>query len=168
MHNLASILILALVTLSSCNNLSNRDESPSNSAKYEKLEQASWLLGRWENNSPDGNFSEVWERSNDSVFAGYSFVIIGKDTVSSETILLEQRGSSLFYVPTVSGQNNGQAVRFQLTTQTENQLVFENPAHDFPQTITYTRIAPDSLVAKISGLMNGKSHSRDFPMKRNR
>jgi hypothetical protein len=161
-------MMIGLALLVSCSFSTSHNEGSASTVTYTKLENASWLLGRWENNSADGNFSEVWERSNDSVFAGYSLVIIGKDTVSSETILLEQRGSSLFYVPTVSGQNDGQAVRFQLTTQSENLLVFENPAHDFPQTITYTRIAPDSLVAKISGLMNGKSHSRDFPMKRNR
>lgn len=45
-------------------------------------------------------------------------------------------------------------------------LVFENPMHDFPQIISYTKITCDSLVAQISGEKNGQERKQAFPMKR--
>jgi len=57
-------------------------------------------------------------------------------------------------------------VRFATKTISETQLVFENPQHDFPQTISYTKITADSLVAEISGTKNGHERKQIFPMKR--
>jgi hypothetical protein len=45
-------------------------------------------------------------------------------------------------------------------------MIFENPAHDFPQFISYTKITTDSLVAEISGTKNGQARKQRFPMKR--
>jgi Domain of unknown function (DUF6265) len=111
------------------------------------------------------NFSNT-EKKNDSTFSGRSNFIAGKDTLSSETISLEQNGGNIFFIPTVKGQNNEQPVKFLLTYSTMNQLVFENPEHDFPQKITYTQITKDSLLAEISGMMAGKQNSQKFPMTR--
>lgn len=88
----------------------------------------------------------------------------GKDTVSAEVVNLEMRGGKLLYVPTVRDQNSGQPITFTETTVTEKEMIFENPAHDFPQRITYTRITPDSIVAVISGMQGEKSVQ--FPMRR--
>jgi hypothetical protein len=66
----------------------------------------------------------------------------------------------------VKDQNAGLPVAFTLTQASENRLVFENPAHDFPQKITYTRITGDSLLAEISGTINSEEKSQQFPMTR--
>jgi Domain of unknown function (DUF6265) len=134
--------------------------------KYPQLEKAGWLLGTWQNQSPEGVATEVWKQENDSVYAGSSHFVIGQDTVSSESIRLEASGQSLAYVPTVKGQNNDAPVRFTLSTATDKQMVFENPAHDFPQKISYTLVGADSLVAEISGTVEGQAQSQAFPMKR--
>jgi hypothetical protein len=47
-------------------------------------------------------------------------------------------------------------------------LVFENPKHDYPKKITYTKINDDSLVAEISGILDGKPSSEKFSMKKNK
>jgi hypothetical protein len=153
------ILIVAGITLS-CN-------QPNSSGKhYDKIESARWLLGSWENRTAEGIAIEQWKSENDSVFAGNSYFIIGNDTASAESITLEQQGDNLYYVPTVKGQNNDQAVVFVLTISTENRLVFENPKHDFPQKITYHSITEDSLLAEISGTIEGKEKTIPFPMTR--
>lgn len=136
------------------------------SPKFPQLEKASWLLGTWQNTSPEGIATEVWRQENDSVYAGSSHFVIGQDTVSSESIRLEASGLGLAYVPTVKGQNNDAPVRFTLSTATDKQMVFENPAHDFPQKISYTQINPDSLVAEISGTVEGQVQAQAFSMKR--
>ena len=55
---------------------------------------------------------------------------------------------------------------FKLTSLSPNQLVFENPTHDFPTKITYLKISQDSIVASISGLIDGKEKLEQFPMKK--
>lgn len=133
---------------------------------YEQLEQAAWLLGTWQNRSEQAVATETWKKVNDSTYAGKSYVLAGKDTVSSEAISLLQSGRDLLYIPVVKGQNAGLPVAFTMTRASDKLLVFENPAHDFPQKITYTRISKDSLLAEISGTINGEEESQQFPMTR--
>ncbi|MFM9945951.1 MAG: DUF6265 family protein [Bacteroidia bacterium] len=153
-------------TIISCKNSNNTNTTENTITNFSELEKANWLIGKWQNNSSEGNATEVWEKENDSTFVGKSYFVIGKDTVSSESISLQQNGKDLFYIPTVKDQNAGQPVKFTLTSSTSNQLIFENPKHDFPQKISYTQITNDSLLAEISGMMNGKQNSQKFPMTR--
>jgi hypothetical protein len=150
--------ILLLLAIVSCKN--------SDSNEKDKIKAARWLLGNWENNSADGNLSETWKKVNDSTFQAESYFIKEKDTLHFETITLKQKGEELTYNAAVKGQNDDKPVSFKLTTATEKQLVFENPKHDYPQKISYTQITPDSLVAKISGIQQGKPSSEQFSMKK--
>lgn len=151
-------LTLLLLAIVSCKN--------SDSNKNDKIKVASWLLGNWENKSPDGNLTENWEKVNDSTFQATSYFIKEKDTIHFETITLQQKDEQLIYSATVKGQNDDKPVAFKLTTGTEKQLAFENPKHDYPQKISYTQISADSLVAKISGIQQGKPSSEQFSMKK--
>jgi sarcosine oxidase delta subunit len=130
------------------------------------ITKANWIIGKWKNSSPQGVATEIWEKQNDSTFAGKSYFVAGKDTVSSETLVLKQTGNTLQYIPQVKNQNDGKAIVFNMTTANDSLLVFENPAHDFPQKISYTKITRDSLVAEISGNNKGKPEAQQFPMKR--
>lgn len=129
---------------------------------FSELEKARWFLGRWENKTPEGTFSEEWKTENDSVWVGASFFIRKKDTLFAETIRLEQKENNLFMIVTVPNQNQEKPVAFKLTSSTTDYLVFENPEHDFPKKITYKLVNKDSLFAEISG--DGKSQG--FPFKK--
>lgn len=159
-------LPLVFFTMVACNNSNHTKESKM--PTYAELEKASWLIGDWENKSAEEIVIEMWEKENDSTFHGIGYFVVGKDTVSSESISLIQMGKDLFYIPTVKEQNEGEPVSFKLTSSSVNQLVFENPGHDFPQKISYTKISEDSLMAVISGIVNGKENSQKFAMKRSR
>lgn len=130
------------------------------------MEQTNWLIGEWRNFSPEGNATEVWAKENDSTLSGKSCFVIGGDTVSSESLSLVQRNNQLYYIPVVRDQNSGQPVEFALTSASDKQLVFENPQHDFPTKIMYTKITEDSLVAEISGMNKGQPASQQYPMAR--
>ncbi len=149
-----------------CSNSTNSKTSELNESKYSNIKKTTWLIGKWQSISAEGLMQEIWIKKDDSTFIGSSFFIVGKDTVSSECISLEERGKELFYIPTVKNQNEGKPIIFTLTSLNSNQLVFENPNHDFPQKITYIQVTSDSLVATISGVINGKEKSQDFPMAR--
>lgn len=134
--------------------------------RYPNLEKAGWMIGTWENVSPEGSLTETWKKANDSVYNGRTCFTAGNDTLFTETIRLEEADGSFAYVTAVSNQNGGNPVRFDMTSITDDQIIFENPAHDFPQKITYNRINNDSLVAQISGKRKGKQAFETFPMKR--
>ena len=151
-------LILLLLAIVSCKN--------SGSNEKDKIKAARWILGNWENKSADGNLSETWKKVNDSTFEAQSYFIKEKDTLHFESITLQQKGEVLSYSATVKGQNNDKPVTFKLTNSTDTQLVFENPKHDYPKKIIYTQITEDSLVAEISGILEGKANSEKFSMKK--
>lgn len=133
---------------------------------YQSIQKAGWLVGTWENKTQRGSMYETWTKMNENEIHGKSYIIKEKDTVVFETIRLLQEKDSLFYIPAVKDQNNNQPVRFSSKLIAEEKLVFENPGHDFPQMISYTRINKDSLVAEISGTKNGRERTISFPMKR--
>lgn len=130
----------------------------------DKIKIADWLIGNWENTSPEGVLTENWQKLNDSTFSAASYFIKGKDTIHSESIILAQLGETLTYKATVKGQNDDKPVFFPSTSESDKQLVFENPKHDYPQKITYTKGANNTLTAVISGTLNGKPSSEKFVM----
>jgi hypothetical protein len=152
----AVALLIVFATLASCKK----------TEKTNKLAIADRLIGSWENQMEQGKLVETWEKTNDSTYSGKSYFIKDKDTLSNEVIMLMQKGNDLFYIPTVKGQNNDEPVVFSLTSVSAKQMVFENPKHDFPQKITYRQVTPDSLVAEISGIDQGKAASETYPMSR--
>ena len=133
---------------------------------YLKLEKVKYLIGNWENLTPDANFKEIWKKENDSTFTAMSYITVKKDTVFYENIVLIQKNDSLFYNVSVKGENKDKAISFYLTSDTNNALVFENPKHDFPTKIVYKKVANDSLVATIYGTKDGKKIEESYPMKR--
>ena len=151
-------LILLLLAIVSCKDL--------DSIEKEKIKAADWLLGNWESKSNEGNLTEIWKKVNDSTFQAHSYFTKEKDTLHFESIILQQKGKQLTYSTKVKGQNNDKPMAFKLTIATEKQMVFENPKHDYPQKISYTRITSDSLMAKISGIQQGKPSSEQFSIKR--
>lgn len=142
-------------------------EKPEETLKtFSQMEKVNWFLGRWENNSPEGNLSEIWKKANDSTFLGESYFDIKGDTVFAEHVNLEERGGKLFYIARVPNQNEEKPVSFELIKSTDTQLIFENPSHDYPNTIIYNKVGNDSLVAEIRGVKDGKSKNEFFKMKK--
>ncbi|MES2427291.1 MAG: DUF6265 family protein [Bacteroidota bacterium] len=77
-----------------------------------------------------------------------------------------KKGNDIYYVPTVTGQNAGKEVLFELTSTTNGEYIFTNPEHDFPQRVVYQFITADSLHAYVDGQYNGKFVKQDFHYKR--
>lgn len=132
----------------------------------DKIKSADWLIGNWENKNPDGVLTENWQKLNDSTFSAASYFLKGKDTLHIETIILAQKGETLTYFATVKGQNDNQPVAFSSTLESDKQLVFENPKHDYPQKIMYTKGENNTLTAEISGQLEGKLTTERFIMQK--
>ena len=132
----------------------------------EPMSKLDWLLGTWAILTPDHRLYETWEKLNDSVYAGNSVIIINGDTAYTENISLLKKMDDIFYVPTVSNQNDGKPVEFKLKSVDNGIYVFENLAHDFPQRIIYGNPHPDSLHASIEGYESGEFRREEFKMVR--
>lgn len=163
-----NILLLSVVSLVffSCSSGSKEKTDSEKNNKTEILKQFDWLLGDWQNITAEFEFYESWEKDSDNLFKGESFMTIAGDTVFSEFVDLELDKGEIFYRVSVSDQNDGTAVSFKLVSSDNQKFVFTNPEHDYPQTIVYRYVAPDSLYAHIEGNLDGKYRREDFVMVR--
>lgn len=170
---------IGLIFLTSCSSPTDTNEelvTPVPEVEYTLMTKAIWLEGIWENANEYGAMRETWEVLNDSTLKGIvtattyaaptsdDEILVQIDTL--ETISLEERNGSIFYIPAVKDQNKGLPVKFRLISSSDSELKFENPEHDFPQIIHYTKVNEDSIFAAVSGNWEGKMVEEKFPFKR--
>lgn len=127
------------------------------------IADAAWLAGCWIQQSDTRQYDEQWMAPAGGTMLGMSRTVTRGKTSGWEYLQLREEGADIFYVATPSNQAQ---TRFKLTDARDGFLRFENPEHDFPQVITYTRRDDGSLLAQISGPMNGQTRTIDFPMRR--
>ena len=127
------------------------------------IDRLSWLSGCWAQTRPDGITEEHWMKPSGGTMLGMSRTVRSGRTTEFEFLQIKEDGGKLAYVARPSGQAEA---TFPLKTMTDDETVFENPTHDFPQRILYRKGADGSLTARIEGTMNGKARSIDFPFKR--
>ena len=152
------LIILSIICTFSCTKNSSNEK--------EQIKAAQWILGNWKHKTATGTLTENWTKSNDSTLLGTSFYIQDKDTIHHETIVLQQNGDNLTYTATIKGQHNDQPVIFTLNNATDKSMVFENQKNDYPTTITYKQVSSQSIIAKISGIQQGKPSSEQFILKK--
>ncbi|MFC2151350.1 DUF6265 family protein [Bacteroidota bacterium] len=141
----------------SCNH-SNTDSSA------DSFNKMKWIIGDWENVSDESQYYETWKRSNDSTYTGKSYLIANNDTLYTELLKVEILKNECYYIPQVSNQNEGKAIKFKLVSANNGKFVFENKLHDFPQRIIYMHPSQDSLISWIEGEKDGKFNKVEFPM----
>ena len=134
--------------------------APEPAAAKAKIEQAGWLAGTWQLNESGRAMAEHWMSPAGGTMLGMSRTVARGRTVEHEFILLrEDNDGGLTYVAKPSRQPEAS---FKLTRATASELVFENPAHDFPQKIHYTLRNSTNLVAAIEGTKDGKTRRIEF------
>lgn len=102
-----------------------------------------WLTGCWQGD--DGVTREVWSRSQDGYYFGFS--VVAKD---GHVIFFEQMRIDPAPMPVFNAYPRGEGpFPFTAITIDEHHVTFANPDHDFPQKIKYWRQG-DALNATIS------------------
>jgi hypothetical protein len=146
-------LIIALAVVGSL--LARADQ-----AAKPALNDLGWMAGSWAGTSSRGvEMEEHWTAPK-----GNSMLGIHRDVGSGKTRLfeflrIEQQGEQIVYLSMPNGRSP--ATPFPLKELTGTRVVFENPAHDFPQRIIYWKDGND-LRARIEGTMNGKEGSQEW------
>jgi hypothetical protein len=91
---------------------------------------------------------------------GVSRTLKGDRMVAFEFLRIVERNGGLIYIAQPEGRP---PTEFTLTAVTADSVTFENPAHDFPKVIRYSRRADGSLEARVS---DGGQKSQSFVFKR--
>jgi hypothetical protein len=130
-----------------------------NNPVFESLAQ---IEGTWVMSFDGSAVYEKWERVNDTLYIGMSYEVTDKDSVVTETLQIVSREDGIYYIPTVTDQNDGKPVKFRLALHEADYFVFENPQHDFPTNISYRFFPDNKLKAVVSGLINDEMRSLEF------
>jgi hypothetical protein len=125
------------------------------------IEQLAWLAGCWQAQSPGRLVEEHWLGPRGDCMIGVSRTVRADTLLEYELIVLRERpGGELAYEAHPSGQR---VATFIAREVTDMSIVFENPKHDFPQRVGYTRRGADSLIAWIEGEKGGEVRRVEFP-----
>jgi hypothetical protein len=119
-----------------------------------------WLTGLWIIDSGGSRVEEHWTSAVGGLMLGVSRTIKNDRVVAFEFLRIERRGDFLVYIAQPQGNP---PTEFKLSSATADQLVFENPQHDFPKKILYRRNKDGSVTAEVSG--DGEKKI-SFPYKR--
>jgi len=127
------------------------------------LPDIDWMTGCWAAVGQDPGSVEQWSSPAGGTMIGFNRVIKDGKTVAFEFLRIVDEGDVVVLIASPSGQ---ETARFKLVEVTDSSVSFENPEHDFPQTIIYRLDDDGNLVGRIEGTINGAPRSADFPMTR--
>ena len=121
-----------------------------------------FLAGCWKFERDGRTVEEHWLAPSGGSLMGVSRTVEKGKTVDYEFLQIRDLPDGLTYIAKPSNQPEAQ---FRMTSKTGDEIVFENPTHDFPQRIRYRRTS-DALHARIEGTITGKERGMDFPYQR--
>lgn len=155
MNHFHALVVLAASALSSFT---------ASAQSTELMAPVAWLAGCWSADGREPGSVEHWLPPAGGTMLGVSRTVKGGKTV--ETEFMQMRSNSdgqLVYIALPSGQKE---TTFVLIKATENEVIFENAKHDFPQRIIYRRLPEKRMIARIEGMRSGVLRGMDFPMSR--
>ena len=125
-----------------------------------RLDQLAWLAGHWASSGENGGWSEeLWLAPQGTLMPGLGREVRASGRSSFEYLRIEQRADGrIVYVASPGG---GAATEFVLQSAGGQRAVFANPAHDFPQSLTYWREG-STLRARLEGRERGEPRSVEY------
>jgi hypothetical protein len=134
------------------------------SAAQPEIDRVAWLAGCWRSENSEPGSGEQWMSSAGGTMFGMSRTVRQGKTVEFEFMELRYLADGMFaFIAHPSGQ---QTTVFPLLRINDSEVVFENPAHDFPQRIAYAKDGESKLRARIEGVRDGALRIIEFPLSR--
>lgn len=130
------------------------------------IQSLAFMSGCWEISNPEKKrlVSEQWMSPVGNAMMGMSRTVRNDKMGAFEFLRIVEDETGINYISKPS--QNKEETAFKLIKWSVNEVIFENPTHDFPQRIIYKLTKPDALAARIEGTMGGKMNGIDFPMTR--
>jgi hypothetical protein len=123
-------------------------------AHAQTMSDLHWLKGCWRTSNAGPVITEVWLAPPMPAMLGYSYTIGEGEVQGWEQTRIQMIDGWPHFIAMPDG---GAPVRFrqrETGAPTPNRVWFDNPAHDFPQTVEYHRVG-DRLTAVVSGAGGG-------------
>jgi len=112
--------------------------------RLDDVESVAWMAGCW----AAGGAEEQWMAPAGGLMVGMSRTVRDGLARGHEFLLLRVVEGRIVYWAYPSGQA---PTSFPAVSLTEDEIVFANAEHDFPQKIRYRRASSDRLVASVFG-----------------
>lgn len=123
-----------------------------------------WMAGCWSYDGRDAGSMEQWMSPINGELIGMSRVVSDNRVVAFEFMRIARNmGGDLEFIASPAGEGT---THFQMVTLGPNEVVFENPNHDFPQRIIYRLIDATHLLGRIEGQTDDGEQHVNFPMTR--
>lgn len=133
--------------------------APPGAAPGASVQQLAWLAGSWASDAADPVAQEEhWTSPRGGAMLGMNRTVKGDRMVAFEFVRIEERDGTLVYLASPGGRP---PTTFTLAELADGRVVFENPTHDFPQRVLYTRHG-DRLTARIEGTRDGRARSMEW------
>lgn len=102
------------------------------------LDQLGWLLGDWEAEADTGFQQESWQRASNTTFEGIGKALSAQRNITfSESLRLVSMQREIFYL--AKTRQNTLPIAFKAVECGDQNAVFENLSHDFPQRLRYSK-----------------------------
>ena len=152
---LRHLLLLAAILAS----IAHVSAWPQAAANNFQLERLKWMSGSWTTRQGGTVIEEHWTQPAAAAMLGMGRTIAGDKTVFYEYLRIESRPEGIFYVAHPKARTG---TDFKMVRADDNEIVFENPLHDFPKRIIYRRNSDGSMTARVEGNPGDKEKAEEF------
>lgn len=126
-----------------------------------RSEMPGWITGAWARSEGNKWADEFWTPPRAGIMIGASRSGVGEKLEFWEHMrIVTETDRTIVFWAIVADQ---QPVRFVATKNTASEIIFENPAHDYPQRIRYWREGKE-LKAQISQIDGSNAEEFGFKM----
>ncbi len=122
------------------------------------LDRLAWLEGCWGSEDSRGSAEECWMGPKAGLMLGVHRDVSPSGQPFFEFLRIEAREGDIVYLASPKGRP---ATPFPLARLEERSVTFENPEHDFPQRIRYSRDAAGQTLTVRIGTIDGKGKSAE-------
>lgn len=126
------------------------------------IDAMSWLVGDWVGAVAANAVEERWMTAAGGAMIGNSRTTRGPSMVEFEFLCIAQRAGGLVYT---AMPNGGGMTDFLSTKVSADSITFENPDHDFPKAITYTKRADGGVDVVVTGAPGQRAINYSFKKK---
>lgn len=127
-------------------------------ASAEPLDALRWMAGCWHGNENGALTEECWLAPRSGLMLGMNRTRGADGKTAFEYLRIDARDGTPTLLPMPNGEASDGFVAERLG---QDEAVFANPRHDFPQRIIYRRDG-ERLRARIEGRRDGKPISREW------
>jgi hypothetical protein len=126
------------------------------------IAELAWMSGTWYRVADGKANEELWSLPRGDTMIGTNRTIADGRAVYYEFLRIVATSDGVFYEAWPKGQP---PARFRMIASREHEVVFEDPAHDWPQRISY-QLVDGTLSARVEGSVEGKPRTESWSWSR--